>query len=255
MKPSLFIGSSKESLDVAYAVQENLEHAAEVTVWTQGIFDLSKYTLDALIDALDVSDFGLFVFALDDISIIRGAEKASVRDNVIFELGLFIGRLGKERSYIFLPRGSEEVLHFPTDLLGLTPGLYDAARQDGNLRAALGPACSKLIKATAKLGKLSPPTPVASEVSAPQLSPYSEEDKKAILASWMGSRPSTANSQVIHFAQVDQELRLAPGTTKQYIKDVAQRWRYVVEHEGEQTILFREEPTRIKRRRSLLDSY
>ena len=71
---------------------------------------------------------------------------------------------------------------------------------------------------------------------------YSEGDQKAILASWMGSRPGNLNSQVIHFAEVDRELKLEPGTTKKYIKEIATRWRYVVQHEGEQTILFQQLP-------------
>lgn len=241
MKPNLFIGSSTESTAVAYAIQENLERVAEVTVWDQGIFELSKYSLDALLDALDGSDFGVFVFAPDDISIIRGTEKAAVRDNVIFELGLSVGRLGKERSFIVLPRGSEETLHFPTDFLGVTPAIYDATRQDGNLQAALGPACSKLKRVIGKLGKISLPPPASDREVASRIV-YSEEDKKAILTSWMGSRPSSENTQVIHFSQVDHELRLDPGTSKKYLKEIARRWNYVVHHEGDQTILFKDEP-------------
>lgn len=72
MKPALFIGSSSESVDIAYALQENLEHVAEVTVWTQGIFELAKYTLESLLETLDIADFGVFVFAPNDVSIIRG---------------------------------------------------------------------------------------------------------------------------------------------------------------------------------------
>jgi hypothetical protein len=246
LKPSLFIGSSTESLEVAYAIQENLEHVAEVTVWTQGIFELLKYSLDSLLEALNAADFGIFVFAPDDVSTIRGAEKGSVRDNVIFELGLFVGQLGKERSFIVLPRGSEDYLHFPTDLLGLTPALFNADRKDSNLCAALGPACSKLTKAIGKQGKLSPSpsTPVTEE--SPQTVTYSEEDKKAVLTSWMGSRSHPDNTKVIHFAQVDCELRLESGTTKRYIKEIARQWRYVVRIEGEWTILFELEQPRVR---------
>lgn len=58
MKPVLFIGSSSESLEVAYAAQENLEDCAQPIVWTQDLFALSRSFLDSLLDALDESDFG-----------------------------------------------------------------------------------------------------------------------------------------------------------------------------------------------------
>ncbi len=54
MKNRLFIGSSKESLDIAYATQQNLSNDAEITVWTQGVFELSASTLDSLIKQLEV---------------------------------------------------------------------------------------------------------------------------------------------------------------------------------------------------------
>ena len=63
-----------------------------------------------------------------------------VRDNVIFEFGLFIGKLGPEPVFFVIPRGEE--LHLPSDLLGLTPLTFDPHRTDHNLRAALGP-CAK----------------------------------------------------------------------------------------------------------------
>lgn len=126
-KPRVFIGSSVESLDVSYSVQESLEYDLEATVWTQGIFQPSRYVMEDLINALAESDFALFVFAPDDVLMVRDEEKKVVRDNVVFELGLFIGRLGRERCFIIVPRDSDE-LNLPSDLLGLTPLSYDADR-------------------------------------------------------------------------------------------------------------------------------
>jgi hypothetical protein len=40
----------------------------------------------------------------------------------------------------------------PTDLIGITIGRYNAARQDGNLRAALGPFCNDVRNEFKKVG-------------------------------------------------------------------------------------------------------
>ena len=137
----MFIASSTDHLDLAYAAQEGLEHDVEPTVWTQGVFTLSRSTMSGLLDVVGESDFGLFVFAPSDITAINEAEQQTVRDNVIFELGLFIGRLGQERCFIVMPRNVDD-LHLPTDLVGVTIATFDANRQDGNLVAALGPVSS-----------------------------------------------------------------------------------------------------------------
>ena len=177
MKPRLFIGSSSENLDVAYAMQTALERVAEVTVWDQGVFSLSRYNLEALLESLFSTDFGAFVFAPNDVTNIRGEDKATVRDNVIFELGLFVGRLGRERCFIVLPKGDQGVLHLPTDLLGLTPAQYVATRQDGNLRAALGPACAAIARNVDNLGTLVPSheDPVKTSRPKPRVSPIRDE--------------------------------------------------------------------------------
>lgn len=89
-KPRVFIGSSVEGLNVAYAVQQNLLHEAEVTVWAQGVFELSKTTIESLNKTLSENDFAIFVFSLDDLINIKDTIKSTVRDNVLFEFGLFI---------------------------------------------------------------------------------------------------------------------------------------------------------------------
>ncbi|EAZ88052.1 nucleotide-binding protein [Crocosphaera chwakensis] len=150
-RPAVFIGSSAENLDYAYAIQANLERDAEPTVWNQDLFKLSQSTLEDLCRQVENFDFSIFVFTPNDTVIIRKEENRSVRDNVVFELGLFIGNLGRNRCFFIIPRGEE--FHLPTDLLGIKAGTYDSSRQDKNWKAALGPACREVINSIRELGK------------------------------------------------------------------------------------------------------
>lgn len=152
MKPKIFIGSSVEGLSIAYAIQQNLSHDAESTVWDQGVFKISKTTIESLSDVLDTIDFAIFVFHPDDITTIRGEDSLSIRDNVLFEFGLSIGRLGRERVFFITPDGID--FHIPTDLLGVTPAKYDSNREDESFQAATGPACNQVRIEIKNLGLL-----------------------------------------------------------------------------------------------------
>lgn len=154
MKLRVFIGSSPESLDVARAVQIELDSWAETTIWSQGVFTPSSNTLDDLVRASGEYDFGIFIFSPEDIIKIRNQEFSTTRDNVVFELGIFIGKLGKERTFLVVPRNQKD-FHLPTDLLGLTYLTFDSERSDRNLQAALGPTCTQIRKSMERLGSTS----------------------------------------------------------------------------------------------------
>lgn len=180
MKPKIFIGSSVEGLKIARAVQTNLEFDAEATIWKEGVFELSKTTIESLTVVLDKTDFAVFVFTPDDVATIRNARNKVVRDNVLFELGLFIGRLGRERTFILAPRleaKEAKKFHLPTDLLGITTGSYSTERSDNNLESAISPACNKILLAVEKLGFLHPQIELDQRPQSEDKSELSKDDE------------------------------------------------------------------------------
>jgi hypothetical protein len=156
-KPSVFVGSSSESLSYAEAVQVNLEpDYAYVDVWKQGIFKIADYGLESLLEAVQSHDFAIFIFAADDVAIMRGKRYRIVRDNVVFELGLFMGFLGRKRVFVIQPVGSE--LHLPSDLRGWNIGRFDPGHK--NKVASLGPACYQIREIMQKLGNFPAAAPI-----------------------------------------------------------------------------------------------
>ncbi|MGI8855029.1 MAG: TIR domain-containing protein [Thermomicrobiales bacterium] len=147
-RPRVFIASSVDGLDISYALQTGVERHLEPTVWDQGVFEPSRYILETLEGALDNFDYAVFVFSPADTIIFKGEEQKAVRDNVIFELGLFIGRLGRAACFVVHPR--IENLHLPSDLLAFQTLTYENERQDDNFEAALGPVASRIRQAIAR---------------------------------------------------------------------------------------------------------
>jgi predicted nucleotide-binding protein/phosphoserine phosphatase len=139
-RPSVFIGSSMEGLPIAEAMQVALEQEAAATVWNQGLFTPSGTNIEALETALASFDFAVLVLSPDDVVSTRGETRPHARDNVTFELGLFMGRLSRERCFILRPRTSAMAL--PTDLAGVAPLSYDSERALSEPDAAVGPAAT-----------------------------------------------------------------------------------------------------------------
>lgn len=121
--PKIFIGSSSESLDLAGALRVGLSHQYNPVLWTESIFKPSSFPIIDLIAAVKEFDAAVFVFSPDDIVESRDKQKFGVRDNVIFECGLFMGVLGLSKTFFVVPRGEKE-LHLPSDLKGVSPLEY-----------------------------------------------------------------------------------------------------------------------------------
>jgi hypothetical protein len=141
MKPNLFIGSSVEGLNVAQAIELVLRHKFNVTLWSNGVFNISSTTLEDLLVQLDKSDFAIFIFSPDDTAVIRKTEYTVARDNVIYELGLYTGKLGRKNTFIVVPSSLPKDFHRPSDLSGIYIETYDDTRLD-NLQSAVSPFCS-----------------------------------------------------------------------------------------------------------------
>jgi predicted nucleotide-binding protein with TIR-like domain len=148
-RPALFVGSSSEGLRVAEAIQVVLDPVCEVELWTQGTFGLMQGSLESLVMALPRFDFAMLVLTADDLTTSRGVEKAAARDNVLFELGLFIGALGRDRTFMLYDRTT--LLSLPSDLAGVTAATF-APHVTGNLEAAIGAPCTKIRRGIERLG-------------------------------------------------------------------------------------------------------
>src|SRR5262249_21154060 len=141
---------SKEGRAVAAAIQQELTSDCDPVIWDQGAFGLNEGTLDSLVRNSEEFDFALLVLTPDDVIESRGTEQLGPRDNILFELGLFMGRLGKERTFIVIDKTSQ--IKLPSDLAGVSVASFER-QSSGNLRASVGSACTTIREAVSKFGR------------------------------------------------------------------------------------------------------
>lgn len=148
--PVIFIGSSRESLPIAQAISTSIPaDLAIVQLWTNDVFGPSHFPIEDLETQLDRADFAVLVLGPDDRVESRGTEQDAPRDNVVFELGLFMGACTHRRVFLATPRGLD--VKIPSDLLGLTP-LYYLGDDTVALEARVSALGAQLARAVTVLG-------------------------------------------------------------------------------------------------------
>ena len=157
MKPTLFIGSSKVRLPIARALAPVFSDIADVTVWSRAPeFAMGESILSGLIRVGETYDFALLVFGQDDSTFmdgLGGQTLPTVRDNVIFELGLFMGHMGRDRALWLSPKGSKAP-HVASDLGGIIHLEFDEPDTADvvALSQSLSTICDQVHRQVMKLG-------------------------------------------------------------------------------------------------------
>jgi len=140
-------------------------------MWNEkNVFLLNKSTFQNLIESARKFEYGIFVATADDIIEKRGEISICMRDNVLFEAGMFLGSLGLTRAFLLVDR----VCALPTDYLGTTVSSYDSSNLDEKITEIV-----ENIKTTQNSYKLStiPSVTLAIGYFDNFIKPFSEKQK------------------------------------------------------------------------------
>jgi hypothetical protein len=127
-RPKIFIGSTTEKQAIAKQVHSVLQNVGDVSFWPN-VFAPGEPSIEAILDIAKEVDFGVFLVTGDDKVISRGVEHTRPRDNIIFELGIFMAKVGRGRTFIVYGQNEKPIL--PSDLNGL---VYIPYRLQANIR-------------------------------------------------------------------------------------------------------------------------
>jgi hypothetical protein len=152
-KPRILVGSSTEAIRIAKALTLLLKDAGSISLWTHGqqVFTLTHGTLESLVRNSEQFDFAILILSPDDLLTIRNQQQHVPRHNVIFELGLFIARLGIDRTFILCDEAV--VGSLPSDLAGITVATYKIESAESDLLSALQPSCFLIEQSIRTLGQ------------------------------------------------------------------------------------------------------
>lgn len=150
-KPYLFIGTSQEcrKKKIAEVFFDTLSEEAHCTPWWQAPeFNTAgtNTTFAALCEAAITYDYAVFILTPDDQITSRKKKSKAPRDNVVFELGLFISAIGPDRVAAFVQDGMGDVKK-PSDLFGVKVPTFEFDGTDERKSiGSIGKACSGFCK-------------------------------------------------------------------------------------------------------------
>jgi hypothetical protein len=145
-----------KTYSVKYTNRLSKEKSPYLLQYAHNPVDWYPWGEEALEKELDNNDFSIFVFAPDDVALHRKKYVFITRDNTLFEMGLFWGKLRRNRVFAVIPNEvrerddliKDEVVrefHLLSDLQGLTLLKYEL-RTDNNFEAAVSVACREIVK-------------------------------------------------------------------------------------------------------------
>jgi hypothetical protein len=126
MKRKLFIGSSSEGKSIAEKLKTKIIEECgdwiEPKLWSENkVFTLNTSTFHNLIQSARKYEYGIFVATADDLRKKRWQIKKTMRDNVLFEAGMFLGSLGLTRAFLLVDKRCA----LPSDYAGITLSIYN----------------------------------------------------------------------------------------------------------------------------------
>ena len=139
-RPQIFLGSTSEARPVMHALRNSLDDGvwAHFRPWDGDIFQASSTTIEDLEQLFRQVDFAILLATHEDWTRSRGRGRASPRDNIILEIGLGMGSMGRGRTYVVTPRRPPDEVKWPTDLLGVNFEHFDDGSKPGWLGRILG---------------------------------------------------------------------------------------------------------------------
>lgn len=116
LKPKIFIGSSTLGIEIAEKVKNHLSIIGGCYVWNEpNVWEPNRSTFENLLRMVSFFDFGVFVATADDLTLTNNKIVIEPRDNVILEMALFCGAMGRDKSFLLV----EKDIKLPSDFHGI----------------------------------------------------------------------------------------------------------------------------------------
>ncbi|MCW5964211.1 MAG: nucleotide-binding protein [Bryobacterales bacterium] len=144
--PYVFIASSSATAarECGEHLAAQLQEVAEAVFWKHDVFLPGQHLLESLSLAIDRADFAVLLCLPEGKTNYRSKKYAGLNPNVLFELGVSLGRLGKSRAFVVRPQGAN--LLAPGYLDGISQVEF-IMREESTAASTMGPVCLKIKEA------------------------------------------------------------------------------------------------------------